>query len=124
MNARFRAVARWIATILIGLGIGGVAVLLGQPSVAVDVGGVMLAIGGIFVGVTVRTTWLLPFWRPEDRAAQYASLLTPGLFRAVAIGFLGAGICVGGLTAAGWPVALAAVAGLVGLVLTRAPEGD
>jgi hypothetical protein len=110
---------------LIGVGIGGVVVLLGLPILAVGLGGVMVLVGGIIVGATMQTTWLLlPLRRPEDRRAEYASLLTPGLFRAVTVGFLGAGICVGGLAPGGRPLALASAAGLVGLVLTRVPEPD
>ena len=125
VNATFRAVVRWAATMLIGVGIGGTVALLGQPILAVGVGGLMLLVGGVIVGATMQTTWLLlPLRRPEDWRAEYASLLTPGLFRAVTAGFLGAGICVGGLAPSGLSLALAAAAGLVGLVLTRVPEPD
>lgn len=110
---------------LIGVGIGGAMALLGQPILAVGLGGLMLLVGGVIVGATMQTTWLLlPLRRPEDWRAEYASLLTPGMFRAVTAGFLGAGICVGGLAPSGLSLALAAAAGLVGLVLTRVPEPD
>jgi hypothetical protein len=131
MNERFRVVVRWAATILIGVAVGGLAGLLGGGLVATLTGAVVLFGCGLFVGATIWATYLPALGDPRrtqdtGEMEQQADLLGPGLFRAVALGFFGAGVCVGGLTAVGGvAVAIAGAAGLIVFLATaERPPAD
>jgi len=121
VNSAFRVLARFVGTTLVGVGIGGIAAFLAEPTLVLAVGGLMVAVGGLVVGVTAMATWMIPLWPSQTPSAASASLLTPGLFRAITVGFLGAGIAAGSQQAVAWPSVIAAATGVAALVLTRGP---
>ncbi len=125
MSDRFRVVARWAALILVGVAVGGLASWLGAATVAVLVGAVVLFVCGVVVGATVWATYIPSLGRSRRQPGTWEideqdQLLGAGLFRAVALGFLGAGVLVGGLTSlAAAGVAIVGVAGGIVLLITR-----
>jgi hypothetical protein len=129
MSEAFRVVVRWIATILIGAATGGAASQLGAGTAATLVGAVLLLGSGVFVGATIWATYIPivahPGRPPEPgEMEEQTDLRGPGLFRSVSLGFFGAGLCVGGLTAVGGYLAIAAAAGVIALLLTLEPRGS
>lgn len=127
MNEAFRTVVRWISLILIGAALGGVISTLGAGTIAAAIGGPLLLGSGVFVGATIWATYI-PFLahpgRPADleETQDQADLAGPGLFRAVNIGFFAAGLCGGALTTVGGYLVIAAVAGVIALLLTLDPR--
>ena len=112
MDERFRVVVRWAALILLGLGAGGLAWWVGVGSFAVLGGAVIALVCCVFVGASIWATYL--------RTDRQGDLAGPGLFRAVSLGFFGAGVIVGALTVGAIAaIAIAAAAGLIVLLLTR-----
>jgi hypothetical protein len=127
MSDAFRAIVRWISVILIGAALGGAVSMLGAGGFVTAIGSVLLLACGVFVGATIWATYI-PFIahparpaEPED-AQDHADLRGPALFRAVTIGFFGAGFCVGGLTAVGGYLVVSGTAGLIALLLTLEPR--
>ena len=125
MSDRFRVAVRWAALILIGVAAGGLASQVGSATVAVLAGAVGLFVCGIIVGATVWATYIPALGRSRRppgtwEIEEQGDLLGAGLFRAVALGFLGAGVIVGGLTSLSIAaIAIAAAAGAIVLVITR-----
>jgi hypothetical protein len=111
VDERFRVVVRWAALILLGVGAGGLASWVGVGPVAVLAGAVVTFACCVFVGATIWASYL--------RSDQQGALLGPWLFRAVSLGFFGAGGVVGALTGASVAIAIAAVTGVVVLLMTR-----
>src|SRR3954471_13391270 len=128
INPAFRLVVRWIATILVATGCGGVASAAGGAPLAAIVGGVLLFAGGVFVGATVCAAYLVLLLLPahagddQDTVATDDELLSPGMFHAATLGFIGVGLALGALAPVGWHLAIASTAGLVALVLTAEPR--
>ena len=129
MNEAFRVVVRWIATILIGAASGGAASQLGAGTAATLLGAVLLLGCGVFVAATIWATYVPMLAHPRGplepgEREEPTDLRGPGLFRAVSLGFFGAGLCVGGLTAVGGYLAIAAAPGVIALLLTLEPRGS
>src|SRR4051794_6503167 len=104
---------RWAAVLLTGAGLGGLAALNGYSVVATALGGVLSLISLAIVSATVLATYFT--------SGPVSQLAGSGLFRAVTLGFFGAGLAAGGLMTVAWPLVIAGLAGLVVLLLTREP---
>ena len=121
VNSAFRVLARFVGTTLVGVGIGGIVAFWAEPALVLAVGGLMVAVGGLVVSVTVMATLLIPLWSRQTSSAAQVSLLTPGLFGAITIGLLGAGIAAGSQLTVAWPSVIAGAAGVAALLLTGDP---
>ena len=117
MDDRFRVVVRWAALILLGVAAGGFASWVGVATFAMLAGAVVAFGCGVFVFASVWASYL------PSRRGDGDGLAGPGLFRAVDLGFLSAGVIVGAVTFGGAiAIVIAATAGLVVLLLTRGSD--
>ena len=125
VSARYRVVARWAALILIGVATGGLASLLGGETAAILIGAVVLFVCGVIVAATIWATYMASLGRSRRPPGTWEiekqdDLVGAGLFWAVALGFLGAGVLVGGLTSlAIAPIGIVGAAGAIVLMVTR-----
>jgi hypothetical protein len=128
MSSGVRIVSRWLSTILVGAGCGGLFFVLGFGG-GVFVVGVLLAFGGaLFVGATNLATWAswlgrLP--RPISRE-EFAELYGRGVSRAISVGLFGLGMAFGGWANSPGYLLLAGAAGISILLLTldKSPRAD
>jgi len=95
MDERFRVVVPWAALILLGVAAGGFASWVGVATIAMLAGAVVAFSSGIFVFASVWASYL------PSRRGDGDGLAAPGLFRAVDLGFFGAGVIVGAVTFVG-----------------------
>ena len=95
------AVARIVAIVLVGAGIGSLASLAGLRPLAFAAGVVAILVGGLFVLATNQATWLPGSGASASAAAsqrrgdEAGELLGNGYGVAVVVGLIGTGLVLG-----------------------------
>jgi len=95
------AVARIVAIVLVGAGIGSLASLAGLRPLAFAAGVVAILVGGVFVLATNQATWLPGSGASASAAAsqrrgdEAGELLGNGYGVAVVVGLIGTGLVLG-----------------------------
>ena len=95
------AVARVVAIVLVGAGIGSLASLAGLRPLAFAAGVVAILVGGVFVLATNQATWLPGSGASASAAAsqrrgdEAGELLGNGYGVAVVVGLIGTGLVLG-----------------------------
>lgn len=121
-------IARMVAIVLAGAGIGGIASLLEARQLAFVAGVIAIALGGIFIGASNQASWL-PMMQRRTSGATDHSEASRGLFGtgyglAAVVGLLGAGMLLGAAIDDAPVVIAVGIAGLVALALLRSHGTD
>lgn len=121
------AFARIVAIVLVGAGIAGLVALVEARPVALVIGVVAIAAGGLFIGASNQASWVPFVQRPSDstyQAEERRALFGSSYGIAAVVGLLGAGLVVGALIETTTVLIGVGVGGLVALVLLRQPASD